>query len=249
MTTASVVPLPAPATPAALYQSAMMAAYSQQAALQFAGVPPAPAIAYYPYVVPAAPAAYAVPAAPPVAYAVPAAPAFAYAVPYTAEPAIAMWSGSPVSFGPSRATSSGSGSPRATIFKRPAPAAQTAAQPAKTLKPYTSPYTAFCREQRQFLPTGLRNSARERSLGHMWRELSKPEQAQYKVGGSELPAPAPAPEPAPVPPPAPVLAPAPALASTLEPPAPIAPAPAPAPPNAPVTSGLELLSTAALSMA
>ena len=183
MTTASVVPLPAPATPAALYQSAMMAAYSQQAALQFAGVPPAPAIAYYPYVVPAAPAAYAVPAAPPVAYAVPAAPAFAYAVPYTAEPAIAMWSGSPVSFGPSRATSSGSGSPRATIFKRPAPAAQTAAQPAKTLKPYTSPYTAFCREQRQFLPTGLRNSVREQTLGQLWRELPKPERAKYMVGG------------------------------------------------------------------
>ena len=227
----SAVALAGPAaSSAALYPSAMVApaAYSQQAALQLAGVSPAPAIAYG--VPTAAPAiAYY-----PYYYFVPAAPAIAYAVP--AAPAIAMGS-STTFFGPPRATSS----------KRPAPAAPIAAPPAK--RSYSNPYTVFCQERRPFLPTGLRNSLRERSLGHMWRELSKPEQAQYKVGGSELPAPAPAPEPAPVPPPAPVLAPAPALASTLEPPAPIAPAPAPAPPNAPARSGLELLSTAALSMA
>ena len=281
----STVALAAPAAPSAVYPSAMVApaAYSQQAALQLVGVSPAraiaygvptsaPAITYYPYVVPAA-------------------PAIAYAVP--ASPAIAMWS-STTFFGPPRATSS----------KRPAPAAPITAPPAKSMRPYSNPYTVFCQEQRPFLPEGLRNSVREQILGQQWRELSKPERAKYQVGGSEPPytvfrqeqrpflpeglrnsvreqtlgqqwrelskperakyqvggskppAPTPAPEPAPASPPAPALAPA----SALQPPALIAPAPAPptapTPPpttsmisNAPASTGLELLSTAALSMA
>ena len=224
----SAVALAGPATPsAALYPSAMVApaAYSQQA-LQLAGVSPAPAIAYG--VPTSAPAITYYP------YVVPAAPAIAYAVP--ASPAIAMWS-STTFFGPPRATSS----------KRPAPAAPITAPPAKSMRPYSNPYTVFCQEQRPFLPEGLRNSVREQTLGQQWRELSKPERAKYQVGGSEPPAPTPALEPAPAPPPAPALPLAPA--SALEPPAPIAPAPAPAPPNAPAASGLELLSTAALSMA
>ena len=232
------VALAGPATPsAALYPSAMVApaAYSQQA-LQLAGVSPAPAIAYG--VPTSAPAIAYYPNGVYYPLVVPVAPAVAYNAP--AAPAIAM-SSSTTCFRPPRATSS----------KRPAPAAPTAPPPAK--RSYSNPYTVFCQERRPFLPTGLRNSARERSLGHMWRELSKPEQAKYKVGGSEPPAPELAPEPAPSPPSAPAPAaapaPAPAPASALEPPAPIAPAPAPAPPNAPAASGLELLSTAALSMA
>ena len=227
----STVALAAPAAPSAVYPSAMVApaAYSQQAALQLPGVSPAPAIAYG--VPTSAPAITYYPCVVPTS-----APAIAYAVP--AAPAIAMWS-STIFFG----------QPRATSSKRPAPAAPTAAPPAKSTRPYSNPYTVFCQEQRPFLPTGLRNSVREQTLGQQWRELSKPERAKYQVGGSEPPAPAPAPEPAPAPAPAPPPAPAPAPASALEPPAPIAPAPTPAPPNAPATTGLELLSRAALSMA
>ena len=233
------VALAFPAAPSAVYPSAMVApaAYSQQAALQLVGVSPAPAIAYG--VPTSAPAITYYP------YVVPAAPAIAYAVP--ASPAIAMWS-STTFFGPPRATSS----------KRPAPAAPITAPPAKSMRPYSNPYTVFCQEQRPFLPEGLRNSVREQTLGQQWRELSKPERAKYQVGGSEPPAPTPALEPAPAPPPAPALPLAPA--SALEPPAPIAPAPAPPPAptppptmsmisNAPASTGLELLSTAALSMA
>ena len=220
---------PCPATSAMVTTPA---AYFQQAALQLAGVSQAPAIPYSPYTVPAAPAiVYAVPAAPAVAYAVPAAPAI-------------VWS-STIFFGP----------PRAINPKRPAPAAPTAAPPAKSIKPYSSPYAVFCQEQRPFLPRNLRNSVREQTLGQLWRRLSKHEQAMYKVGGSELPAPASAPEvvPAPAPAPAPVAAPAlkpyffPALKAFV-------PAPAPSPTasmalNPLATTGLELLSTAALSAA
>ena len=209
------------------------AAYFQQAALQLAGVSQAPAIPYSPYTVPAAPA---------IVYAVPAAPAVAYAVP--AAPAIAMWS-STIFFGP----------PRAINPKRPAPADPTAAPPAKSIKRYSSPYLVFCQEQRPFLPTNLRNSVREQTLGQLWRELSKHEQAKYKVGRSELPAPASAPEPVPAPAPAPAPVPAPALKPYFFP-ALIAFVPAPAPsPTASMalsplaTTGLELLSTAALSAA
>ena len=219
---------PSPAT------SAMVspAAYFQQAALQLAGVSQAPAIPYSPHTVPAAPAiVYAVPAAPAVAYAVPAAPAI-------------VWS-STIFFGP----------PRAINPKRPAPAAPTAAPPAKSTKPYSSPYLVFCQELRPFLPTNLRNSVREQTLGQLWRELSKHEQAKYKVGRSELPAPASAPEPVPAPAPAPAPVPAPALKPYFFP-ALIAFVPAPAPsPTASMalsplaTTGLELLSTAALSAA
>eukprot|EP00964_Phaeocystis_antarctica_P040679 scaffold23265_cov59-Phaeocystis_antarctica.AAC.3 len=231
------VALAAPAAPSAVYPSAMVApaAYSQQAALQLVGVSPARAIAYG--VPTSAPAITYCP------YVVPAAPAIAYAV--QAAPAIAMWS-STTFFGPPRATSS----------KRPAPAAPITVPPAKSMRPYSNPYTVFCQEQRPFLPEGLRNSVREQTLGQQWRELSKPERAKYQVGGSEPPAPTPAPEPAPASLPAPALAPA----SALQPPALIAPAPAPPPAptppptmsmisNAPASTGLELLSTAALSMA
>eukprot|EP00964_Phaeocystis_antarctica_P030121 scaffold16977_cov69-Phaeocystis_antarctica.AAC.1 len=34
---------------------------------------------------------------------------------------------------------------------------------------YNSPYRAFCREQRPLLPTGMKNSDREKALGQMWR--------------------------------------------------------------------------------
>ena len=212
-----------------LAMSAMVApaAYFQQAALQLAGVSQAPAIPYSPYTVPAAPAIahfqYAVTAAPAVAYAVPAAPA------------VAMWS-STIFFGP----------PRAINPKRPAPADPTAAPPAKSIKRYSNPYLVFCQEQRPFLPTNLRNSVREQTLGQLWRELSKHEQAKYKVGGSELPAQAPASASAPAPASAPVSVP------LLEPQTPAA-APATAlmattsmTPNLLATTGLELLSTAAL---
>eukprot|EP00964_Phaeocystis_antarctica_P146447 scaffold112715_cov63-Phaeocystis_antarctica.AAC.1 len=205
---------PAVVTPAAYY--------SQQAALQFARMSPAPAIAYFPYVVPTA-------------------------------PAIAMWS-STISFGSPRATSSKRPAPpKKPALKRPAAATPTAPPPAKSMRPYSNPYTVFCQEQRPVLPEGLRNSVREQTLGQMWRELSKPEQAKYKVGGSEPPAPAPAPASVSAPAPAPSPAPAPA------PPSPIAPAPSsvpsptvltiPNPLTTSTTTGLELLSTAALSVA
>ena len=208
--------------------SAMVApvAYKQQAALQLERVSQATAIAHFQYAVKAAPA---------IAH-------FQYAVP--AAPAVAMWS-STIFFGP----------PRAINPKRPAPAAPTAAPPAKSIKPYSSPYLVFCQEQRPFLPTNLRNSVREQTLGQLWRELSKHEQAKYKVGRSELPAPASAPEPVPAPAPAPAPVPAPALKPYFFP-ALIAFVPAPAPsPTASMalsplaTTGLELLSTAALSAA
>ena len=203
--------------------------YSQQAALQLARMSPALAIAYFPYVVPAAPA---------IAYAVPAAPA------------IAMWS-STISFGPPRAISSKRlAQPKRPALKRSAAAAPTTAPPAKSTRPYSNPYTVFCQEQRPVLPAGLRNSARERTLGQLWRELSKPEQAKYKVRRAEPPDPAPAPTTVSAPAPAPSPAPA------LEPPPPIVSAPAPAPSptisiasNPSATTGLELLSAAALSVA
>ena len=222
---------PSPAT------SAMVtpAAYKQQAALQLERVSQATAIAHFQYAVKAAPAIahfqYAVTAAPAVAYAVPAAPAI-------------VWS-STIFFGP----------PRAINPKRPAPADPTAAPPARSVKRYSSPYLVFCQEQRPFLSTNLRNSVREQTLGQLWRELSKHEQAKYKVGRSELPAPASAPEPVPAPAPAPAPVPAPALKPYFFP-ALIAFVPAPAPsPTASMalsplaTTGLELLSTAALSAA
>ena len=225
------VALAFPAAPSAVYPSAMVApaAYSQQAALQLVGVSPARAIAYG--VPTSAPAITYYP------YVVPAAPAIAYAVP--ASPAIAMWS-STTFFGPPRATSS----------KRPAPAAPITAPPAKSMRPYSNPYTVFCQEQRPVLPAGLRNSARERTLGQLWRELSKPEQAKYKIRRAEPPDPAPAPTSVSA------RAPAPSPAPALEPPPPIVSAPAPAPSptisiasNPSATTGLELLSAAALSVA
>ena len=150
---------PCPATSAMVTTPA---AYFQQAALQLAGVSQAPAIPYSPYTVPAAPAiVYAVPAAPAVAYAVPAAPAI-------------VWS-STIFFGP----------PRAINPKRPAPAAPTAAPPAKSIKPYSSPYAVFCQEQRPFLPRNLRNSA----FSQFWLsgDFTAPEHVPQAARGSGQP--------------------------------------------------------------
>ena len=52
--------------------------------------------------------------------------------------------------------------------------------------PYTSPYNEFCREQRPLLLAGIKNSDREKVLGHMWRELTQAERAAYKQGLTKL---------------------------------------------------------------
>ena len=62
---------------------------------------------------------------------------------------------------------------------------------AKVTKPwqnslYTSPYNEFCREQRPLLPAGIKNSDRERAMGHMWKELTQAERAAYKQGLTKL---------------------------------------------------------------
>ena len=86
--------------------------------------------------------------------------------------------------------------------KRAALPAAVLAPPAK--KAYTaSPYVVFCREQRPFLPTSLRNADRERTLGQMWKALSEAERASFKVGGDRAPTP--------------VLAPLPSLTAALGP--------------------------------
>ena len=80
--------------------------------------------------------------------------------------------------------------------KRPAPTQTPAfAPPAK--KPHTNPYVAFCREQRPFLPTSLRNGERERTLGTWWKALSDAERARYVTFTKPAPAPGPAPAPPP----------------------------------------------------
>ena len=53
----------------------------------------------------------------------------------------------------------------------------------KMASPYTSPYNQFCRVHRLSLPAGLTNSARERTLGNMWAQLSCEERAAYYRNG------------------------------------------------------------------
>ena len=124
---------------------------------------------------------------------------------------------------------------RTVPLKRIAPITPKPTPPSKRVS--MNPYGLFCREQRPLLlRTGLRNGDRERLLGLLWRSLSAAEKGLFKVGreqSSDL-----APAPAQVP-----KLPAPA-------PAPTPPAPAPSVSVAPnpslVSTGLELLSTAAL---
>ena len=52
---------------------------------------------------------------------------------------------------------------------------------------YNSPYRAFCREQRPLLPTGMKNSDREKALGQMWRELTNAGRATYHRGLKQEP--------------------------------------------------------------
>ena len=51
---------------------------------------------------------------------------------------------------------------------------------------FTSPYHEFSREQRPYLPAGMRNSDREKRLGQMWRELSDAQKASYREGLTQL---------------------------------------------------------------
>ena len=52
---------------------------------------------------------------------------------------------------------------------------------------YTSPYREFCREQRPFLPSGMKNADREKALGQMWRELTNAGRATYHRGLKQEP--------------------------------------------------------------
>eukprot|EP00964_Phaeocystis_antarctica_P084229 scaffold53019_cov71-Phaeocystis_antarctica.AAC.2 len=52
---------------------------------------------------------------------------------------------------------------------------------------YNSPYRAFCREQRPLLPSGMKNSDREKALGQMWRELTNAGRATYHRGLKQEP--------------------------------------------------------------
>ena len=52
---------------------------------------------------------------------------------------------------------------------------------------YISPYRAFCREQRPLLPSGMKNSDREKALGQMWRELTNAGRATYHRGLKQEP--------------------------------------------------------------
>ena len=45
-----------------------------------------------------------------------------------------------------------------------------------------TPYQKFCHEMRPLLPNTLRNAQRETALSQMWKALSEPEKAKYKVG-------------------------------------------------------------------
>ena len=72
---------------------------------------------------------------------------------------------------------------------KPAPASAPA-PPVKKATP--NPYVAFCREQRPFLPTALRNAEREQVLGMRWKMLSSTSRAAYQQGSLPAPAPVPA---------------------------------------------------------
>ena len=120
-------------------------------------------------------------------------------------------------------------------LKRIAPITPNPTPPSKKVS--VNPYDLFCREQRPLLlRTGLRNGDRERLLGMRWKSLSAAEKGRFKVGREQSSA----------------LAPAPAKVLKLPAPAPAPTPPAPAPsvsvaPNLSLAStGLELLSTAAL---
>ena len=52
---------------------------------------------------------------------------------------------------------------------------------------YNSPYRAFCREQRPLLPSGMKNSDREKALGQTWRELTNAGRATYHRGLKQEP--------------------------------------------------------------
>ena len=77
----------------------------------------------------------------------------------------------------------------AFTFAPPHHAATSFAPPAK--KATLNPYVAFCREQRPFLPTALRNAEREQVLGMRWKLLFPYQRAAYQRSVS-APAPVPA---------------------------------------------------------
>lgn len=62
-----------------------------------------------------------------------------------------------------------------------------------TQTPSRLAYSAFCRVQRPFLPPTLPNAQREVVLGELWARLPERERAEYRVGGSRAPVPAPTP--------------------------------------------------------
>ena len=65
----------------------------------------------------------------------------------------------------------------------PSIAGPSGSSPAPPVKQaYTSPYHAFCKDERPLLPPGLRNAQRETLLGQKWKALSAAERAKYKVG-------------------------------------------------------------------
>ena len=53
---------------------------------------------------------------------------------------------------------------------------------------FTSPYNEFCKAHRSQLPAGLTNSARERTMGNLWAQLSLEERAAYSGGLIPVPA-------------------------------------------------------------
>ena len=53
---------------------------------------------------------------------------------------------------------------------------------------FTSPYNEFCKAHRSQLPAGLTNSARERTMGNLWAQLSLEERAAYSGGLTPVPA-------------------------------------------------------------
>jgi hypothetical protein len=62
-----------------------------------------------------------------------------------------------------------------------------------TQTPSRLAYSAFCRVQRPFLPPTLPNAQREVVLGELWARLPERERAEYRVGASRAPVPAPTP--------------------------------------------------------